>query len=154
MKRLASLAIVSIAAAWTPPAYAGADEIRACKFEVKARCASGEARVTLADGVVKRLEVDGFWCGQPGNPGYLCSIDWSRSDGSSLWSDDKGATVIANAAPARPSPPDRVKVTVGRYVSIDFAEAQSGEHCGAGAELPKAIVIPGKTGQCRVWLGD
>jgi hypothetical protein len=39
-------------------ARAGGPEIRKCGFEVKARCASGEARVILLGGVVQRLEVD------------------------------------------------------------------------------------------------
>lgn len=47
-----------------------------------------------------------------------------------------------------------MKVTVGKNVSIDFAQAQSLGRCGAGAELPRAIVIPEKKGACRVWLGE
>ena len=46
-----------------------ADEVRACQFEVKARCASGDARVILDGGAVKRLEVDVVWCGEKGQPG-------------------------------------------------------------------------------------
>jgi len=41
-------------------------------------------------------------------------------------------------------------ITVGKYISIDFAEAQSAGRCGA--ELPKAIVIPAQNGACRVFL--
>jgi hypothetical protein len=47
-----------------------------------------------------------------------------------------------------------VKVTVGKHVSIDFDEAQSLGRCGAGAELPRAIVIPAEGGACRVWLTE
>jgi hypothetical protein len=135
-------------------AHAEGKEIRACKFEVKARCASGEARVRLADGVVQRVAVDVFWCGLAGRPGYTCIIDSSRSDKDSLWSEDGGATLIANASPWDPDHADRVKVTVGRYVSIDLDEAQSLGRCGAGAELPRAIVIPAQRRACRVWLGS
>lgn len=128
------------------------EEIRACEFEVKARCVTGDARVTLADGVVKRVEVGVLWCGLRGRPGYTCTIDSSRGDEDTKWSEEAGATLIANASPANPGQPDRVKVTVGSHVSIDLDEAQSLGRCGSGAELPRAIVIPEKKGACRVWL--
>ncbi len=131
-----------------------ADEIRACDFKVKARCVSGDARVTLADGALKRVEVNVIWCGERGRPGYTCSIDAARNDKDSQWSDEGGATLIANASPFNASQPDRMKVTVGRNVSIDLGQAQSLGRCGAGAELPRAIVIPEKKGVCRVWLGE
>ena len=121
---------------------------------MKARCVSGEARVTLDGGAVKRIEVDVDWCGEKGAPGYSCSIDVTRGDKDSTWSDEGGATWIANPAPFNASAPDRVKVTVGKYVSIDFGETQSLGRCGAGAELPRAIVIAGEKGKCRVWLGE
>jgi hypothetical protein len=47
-------------------AHADGQEIRRCDFEVKARCASGGAPVTLVGGVVKRIEVNAFWCGLKG----------------------------------------------------------------------------------------
>jgi len=134
--------------------HAEGQEIRSCDFAVKARCVSGDARVTLADGVVKRIEIDVFWCGLPGRPGYTCMIDASRGDEDSIWSEDAGATLIANASPFNPHAPDRVKVTVGRHVSVDLGEAQSLGRCGAGAELPQAIVIPASGGACRVWLSE
>jgi hypothetical protein len=62
--------------------------------------------------------------------------------------------LIANASPFSAAQPDRMKVTVGKYVSIDLSQAQSAGRCGAGAELPRAIVIPEKKGACRVWLGE
>jgi hypothetical protein len=44
-------------------------------------------------------------------------------------------------------------VTVGRFVSVDFSRAQAAGRCGAGAELPRALVIPEKKGRpCRVFL--
>ena len=135
-------------------AGAHADEVRACKFEVKARCASGDARVTLDGGVIKRIEVNVVWCGPQGRPGYSCGIDSSRGEPDSKWSEEGGATVIDNAAPFNAAQPDRVKVTVGRFVSIDLAQTQSLGRCGAGAALPRAIVIPEKNGACRVWLGE
>ena len=135
-------------------ARAHADEMRACDFKVKARCASGDARVTLDGGAIKRIEVNVFFCGLQGRPGYSCGINSSRGDPDSKWSEEGGATVIDNVAPFNASQPDRVKVTAGRYVSIDMAQAQSPGRCGAGAELPRAIVIPEKKGACRVWLGE
>jgi len=131
---------------------ANADEIRTCDFAVKARCASGDARVTLADGVVKRIEVNVFWCGLPGHPGYTCTIDSSRGDADSTWSEDAGATVIGNTSPWTTALPDRVKVTVGQDIALDLKEAQSLGRCGAGAELPQTIVIPAQKGACRVRL--
>jgi hypothetical protein len=136
----------------TDVAHADGREIHRCYFEVKARCASGHATITLVDGVVKRIEVNAFWCGLKGRPGYTCTIDSSRGDEDSTWSGDGSGTLITNAAPFNPAQPDRVKVTVGKYVSIDMAETQSVGRCGAGAELPRAIVIPAKKGACRVWL--
>ena len=151
MKSLMHLAVILAALG---VAAAQADEVRACDFKVKARCASGDARITLDGGVIKRIEVNVFFCGPQDQPGYSCGIDSSRGDKDSKWSEADGATVIDNAAPFTPSQPDRVKVTAGRFVSIDLAQAQSLGRCGAGAELPRAIVIPEKKGKCRVWLGE
>jgi hypothetical protein len=134
-------------------AHADGREIRACDFDVKARCASGGARVTLADGKMMRVEVNVFWCALHGRPGYTCIIDSSRGGEESTWSDDAGATVITNGSPWNPAQPDRVKVTVGRDISIDLSEAQSLGRCGAGAELPRSITIPAQAKACRVQLG-
>jgi hypothetical protein len=134
-------------------AHADGQGVRHCEFEVKARCASGYATVTLVNGVVKRLEISAFWCGLKGRPGYTCTVDSTRGDDNdATWTDDGGATVITNATPFTATEPDRIKVTVGKYVSIDMAETQSAGRCGAGAELPQAIVIPATKGACRVWL--
>jgi hypothetical protein len=164
MKHLVGTA--ALLAAMTSACFADGPDIRACDFEVKARCVSGDARVTLVDGAVKRLEINVIWCGPRGQPGYTCIIDSSRDDRDSKWSDDGGATSVANASPWNPAQPDRVKVTVGRAVSIDFDEAQSLGRCGAGAALPRAIVIPapraipapktasGQKNACRVWLAE
>ena len=133
-------------------AHAAGTEIHACDFAVKTRCVSGDARVTLADGVVKRIEVGVYWCGRPHGPTYICMIDSSRGVDDPQWSEDGGATLIANTSPANPDEPDRIKVTVGKNVSIDLGESQSLGRCGAGAELPQAIVIPAQKGACRVWL--
>ncbi len=152
VKRL--ICVAAVLAALGGLAAAHADEVRACDFKVKARCASGDARVTVDGGAIKRVEVNVVWCGQNGAPGYTCSIDASRGDKDSRWSEEGGATLVDNAAPFTPSQPDRIKVTVGKYVSVDMGEAQSLGRCGAGAELPRAIVIPEKKGKCRVWLGE
>lgn len=135
-------------------ACAAGEEVRHCGFDVKARCASGEARVTIANGVVNRVEVDVIWCGLPGHLAYSCTVDSSRGDQDSKWSDDGGTTAIANTSPLNPNYPDRVKVTVGRSVTIDLKEAQSLGHCGVGAELPETIVIPARGKSCQVRLGE
>ena len=121
MKHLIHLAVVLAATALGGIGGARADEIRACDFEVKARCVSGDARVTLAGGAIKRVEVNVIWCGEKGRPGYSCTIDSSRNDQDSKWSDEGGATLVANASPFNAAQPDRMKVTVGKYVSIDLA---------------------------------
>jgi hypothetical protein len=145
--------VVLMAATYsTQVARADEQEIRKCDFDVKARCASGDASVTIANGIVKRVEVNIHWCGLKGQPGYTCSIDSSRSDPDAKWSEDAGATLITNASPFSPDQPDKVRVTVGRHVSIDLDQTQSLGRCGAGAELPRAIVIPEKRAACRVWL--
>ncbi|QGM98987.1 hypothetical protein [Methylocystis parvus] len=133
-------------------AHAENRETRKCEFEAKKRCASGEAAVTLVDGAVTNVQIEVFWCGRPGAPGYSCMIDVSRGDKESKWSEEGGATLIDNAAPFNPQAPDRVKITLGKFVSIDLENAQSLGRCGAGAELPKAIVVPARKALCRVWL--
>lgn len=95
-------------------ARAGGQETRACEFEVRVRCASGDARVTLADGAVIRVEVNVYWCALHGHPPFACTIDSSRTDQDSLWSEGAGPTLIANKSPWNPDQPDRVKVTVAR----------------------------------------
>jgi len=135
-------------------AAARADDIRACEFKLKSGCIAGDAKVTLADGKVQHLEFDIVWCGlKKDAPGYSCMIDASRKDDpESKWSENGGATTIT-ASTDTPTQPDIIKVTVGRFVSIDFSRAQSGGRCGAGAELPRALVIPEKAGRpCRVFL--
>jgi hypothetical protein len=134
-------------------AHAG-QQIRTCDFEVKARCASGDARVTLADGAVIRVEVNVYWCALHGRPPFVCTIDSSRIDQASVWSEDADATLVANKSSWNPKQPDRVKVSVGRDVLIDLSEAQSLGRCGAGAELPRAIVIPAHKLVCRVRLSE
>jgi hypothetical protein len=136
----------------TNAAHADRQEVRACEFEVKARCAFGDARVTLADGAVIRLEVSVYWCGLPGHPTFACTIDTSRADKDWKWSQEGAATLIVNGSPWNPDQPDRVKITVGRDVSIDFDDTQPLGKCGAGAELPRAIVIPAQKTACRVRL--
>jgi hypothetical protein len=149
-----TLGVLLLVTTFPDRAYAQQQETRSCEFRVKARCVSGQASVTLTNGIVNSIAIDIFWCGLRGRPGYRCEIDASRTDEGSAWSEDAGATVIANSSPWNPAAPDRFKVTVGRHVSIDFAEAQSLGRCGAGAELPRAIVIPAGATVCRVWLGS
>jgi hypothetical protein len=154
MHHRVALPFLLVLTVWSASANAGGPDIRACDFKVKARCVTGDASVTLADGKVTRVEIDVTWCGLPGHPGYTCLIDSSRGDGDAAWSEDGGATLIDNPSPANPKEPDRVKVTVGPDVSIDLAAAQSLGRCGAGAELPLAIVIPAKKSACRVRLRE
>lgn len=152
MKQLLRCAAIAVLTALAGFAHADDQDIRACEFEIKARCASGDTRVTLAHGAVIRVEVDVFWCALHGHPPFACTIDSSRTDHDSVWSQDEGATLIANGSPRNPDQPDRVKVTVGRDVSIDLDETQSLGRCGAGAELPQSIVIPLQGKTCRVRL--
>jgi hypothetical protein len=153
MKQLFRCATLLVLIVLANSTRARGQEIRACDFEVKTRCASGDARVTLADVKVTRLEVDVLWCNlQGGAPTFICAIDSSRAGQNSEWSENAGATVIANRSPWNSAEADRVKVTVADDVSIDFSEAQSLGRCGAGAELPAAIVIPAHGKTCRVRL--
>jgi len=148
------ICLVVFLAATAPARIAGAAEqdIRSCDFEIKGRCVAGEAHVTLAGGVVKRLEVTVIWCGRRDHPAYICSIDSTRGEADAVWSEDGDATVIANTSPFNPHEPDRVKLTVGRQVSIDLHDTQSLGRCGAGAALPLTVVIPARKGACRVRL--
>jgi hypothetical protein len=161
MKRLVFLAAVFpnvflALTTMTSFAQASGQEIRACDFDLKGGCRSGQVRVTLADGKVVGLDAFVIWCGRGGHRkslDYSCTINSARGDGESTWSDDAGATVINDGSPyTDPTKPDRIKVTVGRDVSIDLDEAQSLWRCGAGAELPLTIVIPAQGRTCRVRL--
>jgi hypothetical protein len=156
MKRLAFMAVFLVFLVLTTMsrlAHAEEQDIRTCDFEIKARCASGDARVTFSHGAATRVEVDVYWCALHGRaaPPFACTIDSSRTDKDAVWTEDAGTTLIANGSPFNPNEPDRVKVTVGREVSIDLKETQSLGRCGAGAELPLTIVIPAR-GACRVRL--
>jgi hypothetical protein len=155
MKRFALVAVFPALATMTLFARADGHEVRRCDFELKRGCIAGYASVTLVNGTLQKIEGVVIWCGRGGHRkslDYSCTIDSSRDDKASTWSDDAGATVIANASPWNPDQPDRMKVTIGRDVSIDFDEAQSLGRCGVGAELPRAIVIPAQSAACRVWL--
>jgi len=156
MKHLNCLAALLVMTAATGIAHAEQQETRSCAFKVNKPRVSGEASVTLTDGKVTKVAVDVFYSsGERGRPGYTCTIDSSRSDDQeSKWSEDAGATVITNASPFNTNEPDRIKVTIGKNVSIDMAETQSLGRCGVGAALPKAIVIQPKNKTCRVWLGE
>lgn len=126
--------------------------VRACEFTVKPRCASGEARATFSAGELTKLAINVYWCGLPGKLGYSCVVEYARSDNNSSWAESGGVITIENRSPANPSLPDRIKVTANRHISIDLEETQSSGTCGAGAELPRAIVIPERKDTCRVWL--
>ncbi|AMN42987.1 hypothetical protein [Rhodoplanes sp. Z2-YC6860] len=155
MKHLTCLAAVLMVATSTGMARAEQQETRNCEFTVKKPRVSGQASITLVDGKTTKITVDVLYSDGRGTPGYICTIDSSRADQQeSKWSEDGGATVIDNATPFNTSAPDRIKVTVGKLVSIDLEEAQSLGRCGVGAELPKAIVIPAKGKACRVWLRE
>src|SRR5688572_4327 len=92
-------------------AHAGPQQTRTCEFKVKMPRVWGKASVTFADGKVMKVAVDVLYSGERGRPGYTCTIDASRSEQDSKWSEDGGATLIENASPFNPNEPDRVKVT-------------------------------------------
>jgi hypothetical protein len=137
-------------------AHAAGPDIRSCDFDLKGGCRSGEARVTLADGKVTGLDVVVIWCGRGGHRkslDFTCTVNSTRDDGESAWSEDAAATVITDKSSfTDPSKPDRIKVTVGRDLTIDFTQTQSFWRCGAGAELPLSIVVPAQGRACRVRL--
>ena len=131
---------------------AESESLHKCEFSVKSRCASGRAEATFTGSELTRLYVDVFMCGLPGKPGYSCSVKYSRNDENSTWTESGGVVTIENGSPWNPSTPERIKVTVGKHVSIDLDELPSAGYCGAGAELPSAIVILENKSTCRVWL--
>jgi hypothetical protein len=157
MKRLGFLALSASMTAIAAVAHAE-QQVRVCDFDLKGGCRSGEARVTLTDGKATGLDVVVIWCGRGGHRKSLdfsCTINASRADGESMWSEDAGATVIIGSSPfTDPAKPDRIKVTVGRELTIDLYETQSVPRCGAGAELPQTIVFPAHGKVCRVEFGE
>ena len=102
-----------------PLVHAG-EGVRSCEYKMKARGTSGSASVTLSDGVVTKVDVSIVYSGLPGRLGYTCTVNPSRAEKDDTWSDEAGVTVIANNSPFVSTIPDRVKVTVGKYVSIRF----------------------------------
>jgi hypothetical protein len=122
-----------------------------CEFDVPKQCTSGSARVTFKGDTLDELAVESFTCGLPGKPGYACDVSFKRGDKESTWSDANGATIIDKKSPFDSTRPDRIKVTVGKFISIDLAEVQVSGACGAGAELPSALVITKGKHTCRVW---
>jgi hypothetical protein len=102
MKRVVFLAVFLLLTTVTRFAHAAGQEFRTCDFDLKGGCRSGEARVTLTDGAVITVEVDVIWCGRGGHRkslDYTCTINSSRGDGESTWSEDAGATVITDSSP-------------------------------------------------------
>lgn len=158
MKRLLRCAALLLLMALSSFAHAGGRELRTCDFDLKGGCRSGQARVTLADGKVTGLDLVVIWCGRGGHRkslDFTCTINSSRGDGESTWSEEAGATVITDSSPyTDPTKPDRIKLTVGPDVTLDLNETQSAPRCGAGAELPKTIVIPAHKSVCRVRFSE
>jgi hypothetical protein len=158
MKRLLRCAGLLLLMLSSGFAHAGGPEIRTCDFDLKGGCRSGQACVTLADGKVIGLDVVVIWCGRGGHRkslDFTCSTNSTRGDGESTWSEDAGATVITDSSPfTDPTKPDRIKVTVGRDVTLDLNETQSIPRCGTGAELPQTIVIPAHKSVCRVRFSE
>lgn len=128
------------------------ESVHKCEFSVRSHCTSGGAQATLKGGELTRLSVDVYMCGLPGKLGYSCSIDFSRNDENSSWTESDGVVTIENKFSQDLATPERIKVTLGRHISIDLDETRSASHCGAGAQLPSAIVIPDVKRACRVWL--
>ena len=130
----------------------GQEMVRSCDWEVKSRCASGSASVTFVGGVPAKVSVDSYYCGpRRGAPGYSCTVMYERSDKHSVWSEHGNTLVISNQE-SSPSQPDKLKLVIGKHISIDLDETPRVGNCGAGAELPRAIVIPEGEKVCRVWL--
>ena len=62
--------------------------------------------------------------------------------------------MITDSSPfADPTKSDRIKVTVGRDVTLDLNETQSPKMWW-GAELPQTIVIPAHKSACRVRFSE
>src|SRR6516165_8519444 len=155
MKNLLHCVVLLVPIVLASFAHADGQDVRGCEFEVKARCVPP---VTRASRLRRARSSECRWMfigvALHGHPPFACTIDSSRTGQNSVWSEDGGATLIANGSPWNPDQPDRVKVTVGRDVSIDLSETQSLGRCGAGAKLPQTIVIPAQGKICRVRLGD
>src|SRR5262245_39383154 len=115
MKHLTCLAVLLAMAASAGAAHAERQETRKCEFKLKMPRVWGQASVALAERKVMKVAVDVLYkSGERGSPGYTCTIDMSRGDEESKWSEEDGATVVANASPFNPSEPDRFKITVGK----------------------------------------
>lgn len=137
------------ASAFTGGAAAAADVSKSCKYEAS-DCVSGSATARFVDGRLSAIDLDVFYCGLPGNAGYSCSIQTKRGDDDFEWTGSGQRVTLRNLTPFDSSRPDEILITVGKNVSIDLSNAQSAGACGAGAELPAAIVILEGSERCRV----
>ena len=126
----------------------GATQNLSCEIPKGDSGGSGDAAVEVRDGEVQSVDVQTYFPGLPGKPGYSCTLQATRSDGESTWTVDGAETTVEFIWPEH----DSIKIVPlpGGY-KIDLSKTRS-SFCGAGAALPEEMTILGTGAQCRaVW---
>jgi len=141
---------VALAASATPP-----PSNLSCKYEIKRNCTLGSVELELKDGRIQRIDFGNFYCPAHGEIGFTCSIDVSRGDKNTKWTDKGGSSTIEFSG--ADNSPDGNSLTISRVrngVVIDMRNTSSYGRCGAGAELPERIFVPARSKKCEVKLRD
>jgi len=122
-----------------------------CDFPEGDPGAPGGGAVEIWNGEVQSVKVETYFPGLPGNLGYRCLLHATKGDHESSWKTDGlettvdfiGGTVCRDGDYARLAP-----ISGGYRIDLKNTKSSS-EKCGAGAALPREIVIIGTGRQCR-----
>jgi hypothetical protein len=110
-----------------------------------------EARVETRNGEVQSLAVQTHFPGLPGKWGYSCSLAATRGDDESSWKMEGRETTVdfLNETTAWEDGDYARLVPVAGGYRIDLRNTKPSMKCGAGAGLPREIVIIGTGNQCQ-----
>jgi hypothetical protein len=144
--RLFSITFIAYYSAAVAGSLADAS-VYTCSYEVKRYGMSGSASIEVRDGVIHKASVDNHFRGSPGNLGYSCYLDANRGDGETEWKES------GNAIEIKFDNPDfddfmTISPTADGFL-IDMSNTRSGGKCGAGAELPKRLIVSRSTRKCK-----
>jgi hypothetical protein len=110
-----------------------------------------ETRVETRNGEVQSLAVETHFPGLPGKWGYSCSLGATRGDYESSWKTDGLETTVDfldETITWEDGDYARLVPVAGGY-RIDLRNTKPSMKCGAGAGLPREIVVIGTGNQCQ-----
>jgi len=125
-----------------------------CKYEVENRGTAGWATVKVVGGEVQKVDFDDFYKSFPGRPGYQCGIGASRDDKETKWS-RKGRSIEVEFvdAPRYNDGSSMLILRTSNGILLDMSNAKN-TYCGAGASLPKSVLVPFASKKCVVKFWD